>query len=45
MNELEIQILNYIKNHGSFENPVPRKRLETEFSLKKREVEKAIENL
>lgn len=45
MNELEIKILNFIKNRGSFENPVPRRRLETEFSLKKREVEKTIENL
>lgn len=45
MNELEIKILNFIKNRGSFENPVPRKRLETEFSLKKREVERAIESL
>jgi len=34
MNELEIKILNFIKN-----------RLETEFSLKKREVERAIESL
>lgn len=45
MNELEIKILNFIKNRGSFENPVPRRQLETEFSLKKREVEKTIENL
>ena len=35
MNELEIKILNFIKNRGSFKNPVPRRRLETEFCLKK----------
>ena len=35
MNEQEIQILNFIKNRGSFEKPVPRIRLEAEFGLKK----------
>lgn len=39
MNEQEIQVLNFIKNRGSFENPVPRRRLETEFGLKKRDIE------
>ena len=38
MNEQEIKILNFIKNRGSFEKPVPRKRLEAEFSLNKRAV-------
>ena len=45
MNELEIKILNFIKNRGSFEKPVPRKRLEAEFSLKKRDIEQVIEHL
>ena len=45
MDELEIKILNFIKNRGSFEKPVPRKRLEAEFSLKKRDIELAIERL
>ena len=44
MNELEIKILNFIKNRGSFENPVPRRRLETEFCLKKRDIEQVIEH-
>ena len=39
MNELEIKMLNFIKNRGSFKNPVPRRRLETEFGLKKRDIE------
>lgn len=38
MNEQEIKILNFIKNRGSFEKPVPRKRLEAEFSLNKRQL-------
>lgn len=45
MNEQEIKILNFIKNRGSFENPVPRIRLEAEFSLKKRDIEQVIECL
>ena len=45
MDELEIKILNFIKNRGSFEKPVPQKRLEAEFSLKKRDIELAIERL
>ena len=45
MNEQEIQILNFIKNRGSFKNPVPRRRLETEFGLKKRDIEQVIEHL
>ena len=45
MNELEIKILNFIKNRGSFEKPVPRKRLETEFGLEKRDIEQVIEHL
>ena len=38
-------ILNFIKNRGSFEKPVPRKRLETEFGLEKRDIEQVIEHL
>ena len=45
MNEQEIKILNFIKNRGSFEKPVPRKRLEAEFSLNKRVVEIIVEDL
>lgn len=36
MNELEINILNYIKNHGSFERPVPLKWLKSEFNISER---------
>lgn len=42
MNELEIKILNFIKNRGSFEQPVPRKRLEAEFSLKNETLNKLL---
>lgn len=45
MDELEIKILNFIKNRGSFEKPVPRIRLEAEFGLKKRDIEQVIERL
>ena len=45
MNEQEIKILNFIKNRGSFEKPVPRIRLEAEFGLKKRDIEQVIEHL
>ena len=45
MNEQEIKILNFIKNRGSFEKPAPRKRLETEFGLEKRDIEQVIEHL
>lgn len=45
MNEQEIKILNFIKNRGSFKKPVPRKWLEAEFSLKKRDIEQVIECL
>ena len=42
MNELEIKILNFIKNRGSFKNPVPRRRLETEFGLKNETLNKLL---
>ena len=42
MDELEIKILNFIKNRGSFEKPVPRKRLEAEFSLKNETLNKLL---
>jgi len=45
MDELEIKILNFIKNRGSFDKPVPRKRLETEFGLEKQDIEQVIEHL
>lgn len=43
MNEQEIQILNYIKNHGSFERPVPLKLLKSEFELSERGIKEIIE--
>ena len=45
MNELEIQILNYIKNHGSFERPVPLKLLKAEFDISERGIKEIIERL
>lgn len=42
MNELEIKILNFIKNRGSFENPVPLKRLKSEFNISERGVKEQI---
>ena len=45
MNELEIQILNYIKNHGSFEKPVPLKWLKSEFNISERSVKEIVERL
>ncbi|MCO4580037.1 hypothetical protein Si070_01707 [Streptococcus infantarius subsp. infantarius] len=45
MNELEINILNYIKNHGSFERPVPLKLLKAEFDISERGVKEAVERL
>ncbi|HCT82485.1 hypothetical protein Si078_01630 [Streptococcus infantarius subsp. infantarius] len=45
MNELEIQILNYIKNHGSFERPVPLKLLKAEFDISERGIKEAVERL
>lgn len=45
MNELEINILNYIKNHGSFERPVPLKLLKAEFAISVRGVKDVVERL
>lgn len=45
MNELEIKILNFIKNHGSFERPVPLKLLKAEFDLSERSVKDTVERL
>lgn len=45
MNELEINILNYIKNNGSFERPVPLKLLKAEFDISERGIKEAVERL
>lgn len=45
MNELEINILNYIKNSGSFERPVPLKLLKAEFNISERSVKEVVERL
>lgn len=45
MNELEINILNYIKNHGSFERPVTLRLLKAEFNISERSVKEVIERL
>lgn len=45
MNKLEINILNYIKNNGSFERPVPLKLLKAEFDISERSVKEAVERL
>ena len=45
MNELEINILNYIKNNGSFERPVPLKLLIAEVYISERCVKEAVERL
>ncbi|MCO4506364.1 hypothetical protein Si121_01686 [Streptococcus infantarius subsp. infantarius] len=45
MNEQEINILNYIKNHGSFERPVPLKLLKAEFDISERGIKEIIEHL
>ena len=45
MNELEINILNYIKNSGSFERPVPLKLLKSEFNISERSVKEVVERL
>lgn len=45
MNELEIKILNFIKNHGSFKQPVPLKKLKSEFGISERGVKEVIERL
>lgn len=45
MNELELKILNFIKNRGSFENPVPLKLLKSELSISERGVKEVVERL
>lgn len=45
MNEIEINILNYIKNNGSFERPVPLKLLKAEFDISERCIKEAVERL
>ena len=45
MNEQEINILNYIKNHGNFERPVPLKLLKAEFDISERGIKEIIERL
>lgn len=45
MNELEINILNYIKNNGSFERPVTLRLLKAEFDISERGVKEAVERL
>ena len=45
MNDLEIQILNYIKNHGSFERPVTLRLLKAEFNISERSVKEVVERL
>lgn len=45
MNELEINILNYIKNHGSFGRPVTLRLLKAEFNISERSVKEVIERL
>lgn len=45
MNELEINILNYIKNHGSFERPVTLRLLKAEFNISERSVKEVVERL
>lgn len=45
MNEQEINILNYIKERGSFERPVPLKLLKSEFDISERSIKEAVERL
>lgn len=45
MNELEIKILNFIKNRGSFKQPVPLKKLKSEFNISERGVKEVVERL
>lgn len=45
MNELEINILNYIKNHGSFERPITLRLLKAEFNISERSVKEVVERL
>ena len=45
MNELEIKILNFIKNRGSFERPVPLKLLKADFDISERGVKEVVERL
>lgn len=45
MNELEINILNYIKNNGSFERLVTLRLLKAEFNISERSVKEVVERL
>ena len=45
MDQLETNVLNYIVNHGSFENPVRSVTIRNEFSLSKRSLEMIVESL
>jgi hypothetical protein len=45
MNELEINILNYIKNNGSFERPVTLRLLKADFNISERSVKEVVERL
>lgn len=45
MNEQKIKILNFIKNRGSFEHPVPLRQLKSEFNISERGVKEVVERL
>lgn len=45
MNEQEINILNYIKERGSFERPVPIKLLKAEFDISEHSIKETVERL
>lgn len=45
MDELEANVLNYIVNHGAFEQPISSQTLKWKFNLSKRRLEMIIESL
>nr|DAR76978.1 MAG TPA: hypothetical protein [Caudoviricetes sp.] len=45
MDELEANVLNYIVNHGTFEQPISSQTLKWKFNLSKRRLEMIIESL
>ena len=45
MDELEVNVLNYIVNHGTFEQPISSQTLKWKFNLSKRRLEMIIESL
>lgn len=45
MEELEANVLNYIINHGTFEEPVSSLTIKWKFNLSKRRLEMIIESL